>query len=75
MYEQHSTGKKGYDRNIRPDSDKGKNMVYRSLKECHDILLNHIQTHEGKTDIVSQNLEDMFLIPDETNTLRPLSTF
>lgn len=50
-------------------------MVYRSLQECHDIILKHIQTFEGKTDIEPQHIEDMFLIPDETNTLRPLSTF
>lgn len=75
MYGQDSADKKVYDRNIHPNSDMGKKMVYRSLQECHDIILKHIQIFEGKTDIEPQNIEDMFLIPDETNTLRPLSTF
>lgn len=58
---------------INNKSDVGKAMVYNSLQDCHDKILNHIKTKEGKTDIETQSLEEMFMFPDAKNILHPLS--
>lgn len=58
---------------INNKSDVGKAMVYNSLQDCHNKILNHIKTKEGKTDIETQSLEEMFMFPDAKNILHPLS--
>lgn len=57
---------------VNPGDILGKTMVYKSLQDCYDKILHFLTTVDGKTDIVSQPLEEMFFFPNEKNVPLPL---
>lgn len=66
---------KPYQKFINQNDVMAKTMVYCSLQDCHDKVLEFIRAKEGKTDIIVQPLEDMFIYPDENNVNHPLSYY
>lgn len=63
---------KTYNHFVDPSSDIGKKMVYSSLQDCYNSIINHIVNKEGKNDIVPTALEDMFWYADDNNVMQPL---
>lgn len=48
-------------------------LAYNSIQDCHDKIINFIRNHEHRTDIVAQNMLDMFEVPDKANVFHSLS--
>lgn len=57
---------------ISANNRVGQTMVYKSLQDCYDKIMDYLIKVDNKTDIVPQPLDEMFLIPDETNALHTL---
>ena len=58
---------------INNNDELAKKMIYNSLKDCHDKIIQYIETKELKNDIIIESIEDMFLFPKEDdNTLQSL---
>lgn len=49
-------------------------LVYNGIQDCHDKIIDYICNHEHKTDIVVQNLTDMFEVPDQSNVFHSLTS-
>ena len=47
-------------------------MVYSSLQDCHDKVLDYLVNVDMKTDIIAQPLDEMFFISDDNNVLHTL---
>ncbi len=50
----------------------GQTMVYNSLQDCYNKIMEYLINVEHKTDIVAQPLEEMILIPDSKNAMHTL---
>lgn len=57
---------------IGQNNKVGDSMVYVGLLDCFNKIMVFLNNHEHKTDIVVQPLNEMFLIPDETNAMLTL---
>jgi len=57
---------------IGQNNTVGQSMVYTGLQDCHDKIVDFLINHEHKTDIVAQPVDEMVLIPDDTNAMHTL---
>lgn len=69
----HWSGSSGSGKmSIGQDNKVGDSMTYYSMQECHNKILHYIQTVEKKADIVMQPFDEMFFVPDVTNTMQSM---
>lgn len=57
---------------IGQNNTVGQSLVYTGLQDCHDKIVDFLINHERKTDIVAQPVDEMVLIPDDTNAMHSL---